>query len=124
MSKLQITDYIISYFFLIIIDFIGMSILLKSRFNLMALDIGMTVKFNYYAVIAVYLLMLSGFFYFVDLNGKPIQAFIFGIVTHGIYELTNYSTIKGWRPEFVIIDTLWGGTLYTILFYFLKTFYN
>lgn len=121
--SLLITDYIIIYIFFILTDFVGLSLLLRSRFNEMTKSIGVTVKLDYVAVVAVYILMLIGFFTFVDLNGSPWQAFIFGCVTHGIYELTNLSTIQGWQPEFAVIDILWGGTLYTVLFYFLKTFY-
>jgi len=121
--ELLLTDYIIIYLFFLVVDYVGLTLLLVPRFHQMAKEIGFSVRFDQFAILAVYVLMLIGFFSFVDLDGSPLQATLFGLVTHGIYELTNYATISGWRPEFVVLDTLWGGILYTILFYFLKIFY-
>jgi len=118
-----LTDYIIIFLFFIAVDYVVLSQVLGPKFQLMAKQIGFKTRLNYLGAFATYLVMLIGFFIFVDLEGSPLQAFLFGVVTYGIYELTNYATIEGWRPEFVILDVLWGGLLYTILFWFLKTFY-
>ena len=121
--KFLIIDYLIIIIVLMAFDYLGLGLVLGPRFKKMAGEIGVTVEINYYVIIATYIVMLIGFFSFVDLQGSVSNAFLFGIVTHGIYELTNFATIKGWQPEFVILDVLWGGIIYSALFYFMREFY-
>ena len=47
-----------------------------------------------------------------------IKAFMFGLVAYGTYNLTNMATIKGWSPNVVFVDMIWGGTLTTFSSYF------
>ena len=39
------------------------------------------------------------------------KAFVFGLVAYGTYNLTNMATVKGWSPNVVFVDTIWGGLL-------------
>ena len=45
------------------------------------------------------------------------QAFLYGISIYAIYDFTNYSLFEKYDWKFAIIDTLWGGILFTIMFY-------
>ena len=47
-----------------------------------------------------------------------IKAFMFGLVAYGTYNLTNMATIKGWSPNVVFVDMIWGGSLTTFSSYF------
>ena len=47
-----------------------------------------------------------------------IKAFMFGLVAYGTYNLTNMATIKGWSPNVVFVDMIWGGFLTTFSSYF------
>ena len=40
-----------------------------------------------------------------------IQAFAFGFVAYGTYNLTNMATLKGWSTSVVFVDMFWGGLL-------------
>lgn len=40
-----------------------------------------------------------------------LKSFIFGLVAYGTYNLTNMATVKGWSPNVVFVDMLWGGSL-------------
>jgi len=33
---------------------------------------------------------------------------------NGVYETTTYSVFKKWSPILMIIDTLWGGILFSV----------
>ena len=44
------------------------------------------------------------------------KSFVFGLVAYGTYNLTNMATIKGWSPQVVIVDMLWGGILTAFMF--------
>ncbi len=39
------------------------------------------------------------------------DALTLGLLTYGIYNFTNYATIKKWTLSTVIADTLWGGVV-------------
>ena len=47
-----------------------------------------------------------------------LQAFMFGLVAYGTYNLTNMATVKGWSPSVVLVDMLWGGSLTAFSSYF------
>ena len=38
-----------------------------------------------------------------------------GILIYGVYETTNYALFKNWSIFTVILDTLWGGTLFALV---------
>ncbi len=46
------------------------------------------------------------------------QAFMFGFVAYGTYNLTNMATIKGWSTNVVFVDMFWGGLLTTFSSYY------
>lgn len=39
-----------------------------------------------------------------------IGAFL-GIVIYGVYDMTNYSTLRNWPPLLSFVDMVWGGVL-------------
>ena len=34
---------------------------------------------------------------------------LFGLVVYGVYDLTNYSTLKDWPAQLTIADIAWGS---------------
>lgn len=47
-----------------------------------------------------------------------LKAFMFGLVAYGTYNLTNMATVKGWSPNVVFVDMLWGASLTAFSSYF------
>ena len=75
-----------------------------------------SLQFRISGAILCYLLLILGLYYFIILPRKSVMdAFLFGIVIYGVYETTNYTLLKKWKPEIVVIDTLWGGVLLAIV---------
>jgi uncharacterized membrane protein len=73
---------------------------------------------RYTGIIACYLLLVCGIYYFILLPKRPIiDAFLLGVVIYGVYDTTNYSTISKWRWDLALLDTLWGGTLFALTSY-------
>jgi len=67
---------------------------------------------HYGAAAAVYLLMTLGLWVFVW--GNPnidniVGGFLFGVIMYGVYEGTNYATLKNWPKKMIALDVLWGG---------------
>lgn len=88
---------------------------------------GHPLEFRISGAIFCYIFIVLSIYYFgFYLKNTPFSMFLLGFFTYGIYELTNYATIKKWPLFMVLTDTLWGGVLYMSVFimvhYFVKRF--
>lgn len=83
---------------------------------------GEKIKLNIISALFVYLFLIYGLNYFILNQSKTtlIDAFILGVIIYGVYEMTNYAIIKKWSPYAVVLDTVWGGILYTLVTYFTR----
>ena len=66
--------------------------------------------------VLVYVLVASALWYFVFNVGhasSPVKAgglgALLGVSMYGLYDLTNYATLRGYTLEMTVIDTLWGA---------------
>jgi uncharacterized membrane protein len=79
------------------------------------------VTVNIMSALMCYILLVSGLYYFIIKNSASIKdAFLLGVLIYGVYETTNYAFFKDWSLLLVILDTLWGGILFsttTFLYY-------
>jgi uncharacterized membrane protein len=77
---------------------------------------GSPLQLNLRGVIPCYIFLVLVLNYFIIYPHKsPLEAFLLGICINGIYETTNYSIFKNWPLYTVIIDILWGGTLFALV---------
>ena len=123
--KLLISATIISALIFLIIDVIWLSFSVKSfyRPNIGHLLLDTPVM---WAAILFYLIYVIGLAVVIiepslDYQNTQkflIKAFMFGLVAYGTYNLTNMATIKGWSPNVVFVDMIWGGSLTTFSSYF------
>ena len=66
-------------------------------------------------VVLCYFLLIFGLYYFIISRRRPVmEAFLFGLVIYGVYETTNYATFNKWTPLMLVLDTVWGGTLFAL----------
>lgn len=82
------------------------------------------MNFNNNKAIIAYIFLILGIYHFIikDINIDNIKqklkdAFILGIVIYGTFDFTNGSIFQHYDLQTSIIDTLWGGTLFTIVTY-------
>jgi len=45
------------------------------------------------------------------------EAFLIGFLVYGVYDSTNYATLKDWNPSIAMVDSLWGGVLFALTYY-------
>ena len=77
---------------------------------------------NIPAAILVYIFIPFGLFWLVinknAVNGIStkvlIDAFIYGVCSYAVYDLTNLTTLKNWSVQMTIVDIIWGGVLCTL----------
>jgi uncharacterized membrane protein len=63
--------------------------------------------------IICYLALIFGLNYFIISKNRPIwEAFLLGLVIITVFETTNYTLFKQWKPFMVIMDSIWGGILF------------
>jgi len=82
---------------------------------------GSRINLNIWSSLVVYVFICMQIYYFIFINNASLMyAFILGASTYGIYEFTNMSILKHWDYRMAIIDTLWGGVLYTSTTYIIR----
>lgn len=80
------------------------------------------MEFNMIKAIGAYIFLLLGLYYFIikdltkeNLSEKIQSAFILGLVIYGTYDFTNGAVFKDYGWPIMILDTLWGGILYSFV---------
>ena len=114
----MIKEYLLMSLILLGLDFIYLSST-KKYFNYQVkLVQGSSIKLNTIATIACYILLSLGIYYFVihkNLNYQ--ESFFLGVFVYGVFDLTSAAIFKNWKLTTVIMDTLWGGTLFVLVKY-------
>ena len=97
---------------LLVLDTIYISFI-KHSFEMQIISIQkVAMKVRLLGAIMCYALLIFGLHYFILKPGRSVfDAMLFGLVIYGVYEATNYATLKNWQMKFLIVDTLWGGVL-------------
>jgi uncharacterized membrane protein len=55
--------------------------------------------------------------YLVKLPKKASEAFLLGLTVYAVYDFTNLATLKRYDWRFACADSIWGGVLFTAVFY-------
>ena len=80
-----------------------------------------SMKLNQFSALSCYLLLgLAMYLFIVKKNASLKEAFLLGLIIYGVYETTSYALLSKWDPYMVIIDSVWGGLLFTIVYYLIK----
>jgi uncharacterized membrane protein len=100
--------------------------LFKNYFSKQVQDVqGSKIEFKLLAAIICYIFLIIGLNYFIIKPNRSISdAFLFGLVIYGTYETTNWAIFKNWSLFSVIIDTLWGGTLFALTTFIVRSLFK
>jgi uncharacterized membrane protein len=108
-------SFVISSITLIILDVIFLYINGNTFKNIILNIQGTPLELKIWSAIICYILITTGLWYFIiSKHRSPFDAFLLGILVNGVYETTTYSILKKWSPIFMVIDTLWGGILFSV----------
>jgi uncharacterized membrane protein len=113
---------LISAIIFVCLDF-GYMNLFKDHFNKQVQDVqGSKININYLAALICYIFLIMGLNYFIIKPKRSISdAFLLGLVIYGTYETTNWAIFTKWSIQTVIIDTLWGGTLFALTAFIVRS---
>jgi len=82
---------------------------------------GSPLKMNFLAAIICYLFLVFGLYYFIIKPKRSYRdAFLFGVVIYSVFELTNMAIFSNWSVFTVLLDTLWGGVLFSTTTYLIR----
>jgi uncharacterized membrane protein len=109
---------LISAIIFVSLDYIYLSTIKNYFLNQIKKVQGSPVSVNFLAIVICYIFLIIGINYFIIKPKRSVQdAFLLGLVIYGVYETTNWALLKNWSVITVIIDTLWGGTLFALTTY-------
>jgi uncharacterized membrane protein len=103
---------------LLALDFIYLNVMSNYFKNQVKIVQKTPLKINNLGVILCYIILPMGLYYFIiKPNRSVFDAFLFGFVVYGVYETTTLGLFTNWSITTVILDTLWGASLFAITTY-------
>ena len=92
---------------------------MSGKFQKMIKNIqGSDLKMSVIPTILCYIFLIFLLYYFiVSKKQKVIDAFLLGLGVYGVYETTNIAIFKKWNPIIGLVDTIWGGILFSLTYY-------
>jgi len=83
-----------------------------------------SIKPHWPAALSVYILLIFGINFFVlpQAGYHPFNALIegalFGLVTYGTYDFTNYAVMTDWPAKATLVDVCWGMVICGVTAFF------
>tara|TARA_Y100000991_G_scaffold173531_1_gene135378 strand:+ start:711 stop:1094 length:384 start_codon:yes stop_codon:yes gene_type:complete len=117
MTSNIIKNIVVTTFLFLIIDSIYLKFL-KTMADKLVFNIqGSKLKLNYTGAFFSYLCIIILFNYFVIYKkGSLLDSFLLGFLTYGIFEGTSKALFSKWTYDFMLIDTVWGGILFSLVY--------
>lgn len=73
------------------------------------------LQINIFYGLLCYLVLTFVLYYFIIKDKNPIyDAFLLGFSIYAVYETTTAAIFKDWNSWLVIMDSLWGGILFSL----------
>ena len=115
---MNIKQIIISGVIMLLLDFVYLSTFSKFFSNIVYNIQNSKLKFKILGAVLCYIFLIFGLNYFIIEQKKPLlDAFLLGIVIYGVYETTSYALLDNWPLSAVVLDTVWGGVLFTLTYF-------
>jgi uncharacterized membrane protein len=103
------------------IDYVYLNLIKDYFANQVQAVQGSPLKINYLGALLCYIFLIIGLNYFIIKPKRSIQdAFLFGLIIYAVFETTNLTLFKNWSILTVLIDSLWGGTLFALTTYLVR----
>ncbi len=93
--------------------------LMKNNFTKLVSKIQKSpLKLKVLPTLFCYIFLIFTLYYFIVFkNASFFDAFLLGLGIYGVYDTTNMAIFKDWDYKTVIIDTLWGGILFSLTYF-------
>jgi uncharacterized membrane protein len=106
---------IVSTVTMMLLDFIYIYLTRTIYENIIRSIQGTDLKIKLIPALLVYVFLVGGLYYFILLPKRPIlDAFLLGLVMYAMFSLTNLAILDKWSYKLVIMDSLWGASLFAM----------
>lgn len=86
---------------------------------------GTPLQLKILPTVLCYILLIYGLYYFIIKDSRSyIDAGLLGFFIYAVFELTNKAIFDKWSWITVIIDSIWGGILFSLTTYLVYTIYG
>jgi uncharacterized membrane protein len=120
-----ITRWFLTAIILLLLDFIYLSA--TSGFfqsMIQSIQCGKKMEIRIIGAVITYICLIALLNVFIFNSNRGVKdAFLLGICVYGVYETTNYAILDKWSKTSVIIDTLWGGILFSGTTYIMQKYF-
>ena len=73
---------------------------------------GSEIKFRMYSAFIVYIILITGLYYFVIGPNKTVkEGAFFGLAVYGVFDFTNHAILDNYSLPLAMMDTIWGMIL-------------
>lgn len=84
---------------------------------------GSGISFKMLGAVGAYAAIVYQFYYFIyKRDATMVDAFVLGATSYAIYDFTNYALFDKYPLDVGVMDTLWGGVLYSLVFWAFKSY--
>jgi uncharacterized membrane protein len=109
--------FIFVFFSILILDGLWINLFFKHRFFPMIETIQKSpVVINPYYVVIAYFILIALVYILIPKCSSAAEAFLIGFLVYAVYDSTNLATLTDWNLLNAIIDSLWGGILFMIIY--------
>ena len=82
------------------------------------------IKFRIYSALIVYVLLITGLYYFIIAANKSAkEGAFFGLAVYGVFDFTNHAILENYSLPLAIMDTVWGAVLSGSTTYLVNRFF-
>jgi uncharacterized membrane protein len=113
---IDITFAVKIFVFLILLDLSWIIFIFAKPFSNMIKDVqGSEMIISSRGAVIAYIVLFFYILFTLPRTNNDMEAFLLGFLTYGVYDSTNFATLKNWNPMLAIIDSIWGGLLFLLL---------
>ena len=116
MRNRYINQFLATAVILIVVDITMIYLVMKPLFEKqIRLIQGSVMALDPLAAVLSYIILVSGVYFFLVYPRRTLlEAFALGFFVYSTYELTSKSILRSWKWQTVVIDSVWGGSLFAI----------
>lgn len=111
--KINPIEFIVTAVLLLAIDAIYLKFIGGPFYSLAVKKIqGSEIKFRMYSAFIVYIILITGLYYFVIGPNKTYkEGAFFGLAVYGVFDFTNHAILDNYSLSLAMMDTIWGMVL-------------
>lgn len=107
----------------LVFDYVYLSNVVGIFDNVVRAIQGSSINFRMLGALGAYAAIVYQFYYFIYRRDSTlVDAFVLGATSYAIYDFTNYALFDKYPLNVGLLDTLWGGVLYSLVFWAFKSY--